>query len=177
MDIVDAIGKQNMKREIAFLRDKLKSQNEEIESLQEQLNHYAGTIQDMNKEIEDLRQMNDKCHELRLKFIDEQVKVIQEKDKEIESLREQVADGEEESEWLRKGQKAREVEIETLRQSIEAKDSLVFSLLKQRKDALLRGDKWKRRAYIMFEWRYEPDWEIMIMKENHPDAVNWFEEE
>ena len=55
MDIVDAIGKQNMKREIAFLRDKLKSQNEEIESLQEQLNHYAGTIQDMNKEIEDLR--------------------------------------------------------------------------------------------------------------------------
>ena len=67
------------------------------------------------KQIEDLRQMNDKCHELRLKFIDEQVKVIQEKDKEIETLRDDNQELENDLDDARNNLSWEKKEIETLR--------------------------------------------------------------
>ena len=64
MDIVDAIGKQNMKREIAFLRDKLKSQNEEIEDLRIQVGEARLEISRLDKLYIALERERDKLKRL-----------------------------------------------------------------------------------------------------------------
>jgi len=119
---------------------KLIKAEKEIETLKEQLGQYqaaaeaeAKEVDSRGKEIKTLREQNDKCHELRLKFIDEQIVVIREKDKQIKSLRDdlekaeercsQWADiagenGAEKDEWKQVASKAAQ-QIESLREQYE----------------------------------------------------------
>ena len=105
------------------------------------------------------------------------------KDKEIETLKEQL--------WDLKAETDKE--IETLRKELSAEkaktdidlvnDPAAWDRLDK---AIKRGDEWERRATKMWEWATASSYKISPSKRElavtdllrrHPEAANWFEEE
>jgi len=110
------------------------------------------TAESYEREIASLKEQNDKCHELRLKFIDAQVTVAGKAEKEIEALRS-------------------ELDTEKGRTDIDlVNDPKAWKMLCDEKE---RGDEWKRRARCLWDLMYDRSEFLQI----HAEAAEWFEEE
>jgi len=144
----------------------IKTDNGEMDDYTPEL--LVARIKELDKEIETLRGHNDKCRELRLKFIDAQVTVAGKAEKEIEALK-----FEGESLFAVLGE--RQQEIELLRQQLV---DLSTDWVVQKR----RGDEWKRRVGLIREWSDSKVllgghtfWTLIV--QDHPEAAEWFEEE